>query len=1363
VPADLPDTGRPAESAVQPACAAPESRTEASCFALQRTDVRGTVGLLSAEPQGFGPEQLQAAYRLPSDTAGDGELVAIVDAFDHPTAEQDLAVYRQQFGLAPCTSASGCFTKVNQRGEQANYPVPNSGWAQEISLDLDMVSAGCPRCRLLLVEADSADMHDLGQAVNTAVQLGAKYVSNSYGNKHEVPIQNEYDAYYDHPGVAITVSTGDDGYGVAFPASSPHVTAVGGTSMVADDSERGYAETAWKGAGSGCSAYEPKPDFQADPGCDHRAVADVSAVADPATGVAMYDSYQFQGWAVFGGTSASAPLIASIYALAGSPVAGTEPNTYPYDSPSALFDVTGGSNGSCDPSYLCTGGPGYDGPTGLGTPNGVAAFRTGPHGTLSGTVRSAAGPIAGARVTAGERSTVTDATGSYSVSVPVGSYLVTASAYGFVDAHKTGVTVPDGGTVTVPFTLAAAKTATVSGAVRDGSGHGWPLYAKLTFDGVPGAPVYTDPVSGEYSVELPVAKTYTMHAAPVGTGYQRADRTIPLGNYDRVQNVDVGVDPETCDTAPGFVYDYNGVAEDFTGWIGTEAQHGWSITDGAGNGDVWAFDDPGGRGNTTGGDGTFAVMDDQAYGLDHSYDTSLVSPIVDLSTQSAPRIGFRTDFRGGARGTAAVDLSIDGGASWQTLWRQRAASPNGQISLPIPQAAGQPKVQVRFHYTGYWSFWWEVDDVFVGTRSCQPLPGGLITGTVTDRNTGDGIAGATVAGTDASTVTIATPEDGEHGDGWYRLFSPETGRQKLTASYGMYQPATTTATVRTNLIRRQNLALAAGRLRVKPAEVSVTQRVGDTRAHTVTVTNTGSAPAHLKLSEQPGHDQVDADGTTASGAAITDGAAVQHVTGHFSPERFARTTGARKKTASTRVAVPSAAVPASGGPAADPWQPVADYPLPIADNGMAVIGGTVYSVGGYDGVGDTAAGYAYDPVAKSWTSIPDLSTAREGHQVAAVAGRLYVTGGWGPDGLPLGTGEVYDPASRTWSPIATNPTPMAGAAVATIGSKVYLVGGCDSYDCANSEVMVYDTGADSWTRAADYPVKVSWAACAGIDGMLYCGGGQGISRPTTKANAYQPELDSWSAIPDMPHDFWGSSYTAANGEFLVSGGIIDVSTTLTNEGTAFDPVAGTWHSLPNANLARFRGGSACGFYRVGGGTSEDLPALAQGQLLPGYDLCGVADVPWLSSTRTSVDLAPGHSITLKVVTHAADTTALGVHRAQLLLTSDTPYALAPIEVQMTVQPPNGWGRISGTVTGSRCGAAAAALSGATVWVDGRAANYTLTTDDNGKYALWLDRANNPLSVTVTADGFRPGSATVKVRPGQTVGTDFALIAAGSCG
>jgi subtilase family serine protease len=372
----------PAHRVIRGACAL-DLRDGRSHCELKLLANLNRIPLASAAPAGgYGPSDIQGAYKLPSATAGRGQTIAIVDAYDDKTAEADLATYRSTYGLPPCTTANGCFKKVNQSGVQGSYPANNQGWGLEISLDLDMVSATCPNCHILLVEAKSNTNTNLYAAEDTAARLGATAISNSYGAS-ESSSDPSSNSHFNHPGIPITVSSGDGGYGVEYPAASPYVTAVGGTSLSKASNSRGWTESAWSGAGSGCSAYEAKQSWQTDSGCGKRTVADVSAVADPNTGVNVYDSnctglnkllgQCFSGWGIVGGTSASAPIIASVYGLAGNGSSVTY-GSYPYSHASSLFDVTSGNNGSCSGSYLCTARAGFDGPTGLGTPNGVGAF-----------------------------------------------------------------------------------------------------------------------------------------------------------------------------------------------------------------------------------------------------------------------------------------------------------------------------------------------------------------------------------------------------------------------------------------------------------------------------------------------------------------------------------------------------------------------------------------------------------------------------------------------------------------------------------------------------------------------------------------------------------------------------------------------------------------------------------------------------------------------------------------------------------------------------------------------------------------------------------------------------------------------------
>ena len=346
------------------------------------TSTPGSGACPNASISGYQPCDLQSAYQLPSTTAGAGETVAIVDAYDDPNAESDLAVYRSTFGLPACTTGNGCFRKADQNGG-TSYPRGNISWAQEISLDLDMVSAVCPNCRIVLVEAGSSSLANLAAAVAEAARLGANAISNSYGGSESASVVSTYGPTYDQAAVgrAVTASAGDSGYsaGPQFPADLSSLTAVGGTTLVAGGSARGWSESVWSGTGSGCSAYVAQPSWQSalglPAGCAMRVIGDVAAVADPNTGVAVYDSYHASGWLVFGGTSVASPISASVYALAGNTSSLTGASyAYNHDSSATLNDVMSGSNGSCSLAYLCTGEVGYDGPTGLGTPLGTGAF-----------------------------------------------------------------------------------------------------------------------------------------------------------------------------------------------------------------------------------------------------------------------------------------------------------------------------------------------------------------------------------------------------------------------------------------------------------------------------------------------------------------------------------------------------------------------------------------------------------------------------------------------------------------------------------------------------------------------------------------------------------------------------------------------------------------------------------------------------------------------------------------------------------------------------------------------------------------------------------------------------------------------------
>ncbi len=393
--------GQAACLAMRLVVSSPEAGPTAAAAAVQAAGGRA-IRMNKPYPGFLTPQLLHAAYEMPEETAAGGtQTIAVVDAYDDPTAEADLAVYDKQFGLPECTAENGCFRKVNEEGNSAPLPAVEGGWATEISIDVQMAHATCQTCKILLVEASTQEFSDLGAGVNAAAKLGATEISNSYGAADQGEYGTSNTTAYNHPGIVVTASSGDCGYlneaeycrneeppYAEFPADSPDVVAVGGTSLV----EAGgvWKSSAWDEGGSGCSVAFTAPlwqsavaNFSATRCGTGRAVADVSAIGDPETGVDVYDSTpEFTGapvgWGVWGGTSVSSPIIAAEFGLAGGGNGVSYPASTLYahaGHASALYDVVEGTNGVCLKATICEAAPGYDGPTGVGSPLGLEAFQ----------------------------------------------------------------------------------------------------------------------------------------------------------------------------------------------------------------------------------------------------------------------------------------------------------------------------------------------------------------------------------------------------------------------------------------------------------------------------------------------------------------------------------------------------------------------------------------------------------------------------------------------------------------------------------------------------------------------------------------------------------------------------------------------------------------------------------------------------------------------------------------------------------------------------------------------------------------------------------------------------------------------------
>jgi subtilisin family serine protease/N-acetylneuraminic acid mutarotase len=1075
-----------------------------------------------------------------------------------------------------------------------------------------------------------------------------------------------------------------------------------------------------------------------------------------APGVNVRSSLPGDSYGAIDGTSMAAPHVAGTVALLWSAAPTLVGET---DATRALLDQS-----AIDTEDLQCGGTAEDNNVyGEGRLDALALLQLAPvgdAGTLTGTVTDAGtgDPIEGARVTvtgASERELTTGPDGGYSVDLAAGDYTVTASAFGY-GSESAEVSVVAGETTTQDFALTASPTRTISGLVRDGSGHGWPMYAELTVQEFPEVSTFTNPFTGRYQLRLPAGATYTLLVEPRYPGYQPLTETVEVGDRNVVRDLAMTVDQESCPTAPGYEFGSDGLYETFEG--GT-VPAGWTVVDNVGNGQVWRFDDPADRGNLTGGTGGFAIVDSDFYGSGNSQDTELVSPVIDLSDVAEPVIRFHQDFNWfslGADEFADVDLSVDGGATWETVLHQSAGDVRGprEETIAIPQAAGEPDVRVRFHYgDATFEFWWQVDDVLVGSEiTCDPVDGGLVAGHVRDRNTGDGVNGASVTSVDDPTVTtetFATPDDPRRADGFYWMFSPLTGQQRFTAAAGGYSSATRAADVAPDWTTQRNFRLAAGQLSVDPGAVEAEIPMGGSAQRSLTITNTGTAPAQVELTERDGSFEIlRADETRLTeqeimagpGAEVrridlSDRATVAELASSFAPTRLG-----------------GAGSPAGPpAPSEEPWTDLPSLPRALMDNNVVTVDGKVYSFGGSTGSTSVPEVYEFDPATQAWTRLDDMPTGPR-HQAAegVIDGKVYLVSGWSDLDT---TTAIFDPASGGWSEGAPAPAGRSAAGSAVLDGQLYVIGGCTTGNCTPTSdgVFRYDPASDSWQTLASYPLPIAFQSCGAIGGQIYCAGGMtgtGDLVPTTDTYAYDPASDTWTQVADMPANLWGSGYFAANDLLLISGGLTG-PTTLTNEGYAYDPATDSWSELPASNNLAFRPGSSCGFYKVGG---DEAPGFFQPtdrvEVLPGFDRCGsTTDVPWLSVSPTTATLAPGESVTV-TVSMRADVAQPGTYTAGVRIGENTPYPVAPVDVTMTATPPDTWGKLMGTVTATDCGGDQAPLAEATVHLSTWAMELTLFTDEDGTYAHWLDHRHNPITMIVAKDGYQPQVRQVEVVAGE---------------
>ncbi len=955
--------------------------------------------------------------------------------------------------------------------------------------------------------------------------------------------------------------------------------------------------------------YAPNGKISADssrgPGPGEVNKPDVSA-----PGTAVRSSVPGNGYQVYSGTSMAAPHLAGTVALLWSA------------APSLVGDVSGtrlllDDTARDTADGQCGGDEDDNNVYGEGRLDALAVVEAAPQGTtgrLTGHVVDAESgeSVADARLTltgATNRQAVTDAAGDYSVALSPGAYQLAVTKFGYDDVTTT-VQIRAGDVVRKDLELVESPRVRVRGRVSDGSGHGWPVYARVD---VPGTPLrtFSDPETGRYELTVPAGHSYRLRTAARYPGYRTHTEDLTVDGA-MTHDVGVPVDVTTC-TAPGYER-AGGLSEDFGSASTTDR---WSVEDLADNGQTWTFGDLGGRGNLTGGAGRFAIVDSDHYGRDGTQNTALVSPSVDLGDAEEPVLEFATEFRRYWSTSAEVDVSVDGGATWKNVWRafETVRGPE-TIRVPVPQAAGQDDVRVRFHYLrASDDWWWQVDDVFLGDPTCAPVDGGLVVGHTRSTVTRKPLVGVEVKGAQSpiTATSVATPDDAATPDGLYWLFTPGAGRQQLTATLAGHIDAGARVQVVESQTVRQDLGLESGRLEPVPHSLTVEVRAGKVAQRRVTLANTGDASVRYDIEEVPGRP------VTSTGAG-------------------------------------------------DEWGRITPYPSPVSDSAAGVLDGTIYSFGGV-GAGERARadGYRYDEEAQEWVRLADLPIAHRKPAGGFVDDRFVLTGGWDQNDKLTGATSIYDPETDTWSEGAPNPQPWAAAGSAVLEGQLYVVGGCGAQgDCGQADVLRYDPAADEWSRAADYPQPVAWVACGTIGDRIYCAGGFGPEGDRLAAYAYDAGRDEWTPVADMPIDLWGSASSVSGDRLVMVGGITNKGSELTNESLAYDPVEDTWSRLPTPPYTFYRSTGVCGFTRIGGADNRAWGVTEVARLAMAGDCGQAGDQAWLRTAPSgTVPADRSRGVTLKF--DARKVPGPGVYDAYLRFREGTPYPTAPVRVRMVVR------------------------------------------------------------------------------------------------
>jgi N-acetylneuraminic acid mutarotase len=865
-----------------------------------------------------------------------------------------------------------------------------------------------------------------------------------------------------------------------------------------------------------------------------------------------------------------------------------------------------------------------------------------PIGTLEGTVTDSStnNPISGAHVSVAPlgASTVTDANGHYSLTLPVGTYDVTASAFGYVTQTANGVVITDGGTTTQNFALELAPSHSLSGTVSDASSN--PLAgATVTILGTPIPPETTD-ANGHYSFASVPDGAYDVRAQAgrcneaqtqhvVISSDTTLDFTLPQ-RHDNFGYFCQVVTPNYIegDTALSLSGDDNSMQVNLPfgfAFYGQTYNTAYVCT----NGHV-TFLNPGSFCPFSNGSIPSAGTPNAAiYPFwDDLYVIPGDSTMWTKLQGSAPNRQFVIEWRNVAffgDFSRRVDFEVVLYENGRILTQYRNIAADGReqgnsATIGIENAAGNDALQYSFN------------EATIGTPDFAVLyrlpPNGFVEGHVTDANDNLAVAGATVKALQNGSVVRQTTTDA-HGFYRMQLF---VGDYTVEASKTNYETGSANVTITEDQTTTQDFSLRTARGEVSPTSLEFIVPADQMRTKTIRLSNTGSLPMTWDVKES--------GGGAAMPSRAGQGSKLLRI--DLSKDELASPGWLGNKAPGHGPRVDA------GAPLAPTWSSIANYPSPIMDNSAAFIDGKEYVVGGFNfNVGVTNMGNVYDPGTNTWAPIANMPVAREKPGVAAVNGLLYVTGGWDSSGTPIAETDVYDPSTNSWSTVAPNPSPRAAPGVAVANGNIYVVGGCADAFCTPSATTVrYDPSSDSWDTVASYPTTDSWEACGGIIGKVYCSGGVSGGTTFRSGNVYDPGSDSWSPIADMPIDLWGSVSGGANGQLVVSSGVTNGFNTITNQGFTYDPSADSWTALPNAQFPRYRAGGSCGFYKIGGSSAGFTPT-PDSEKLSELDECGeFTDVPWLSESPDNGTINPGGHTDVQVT---VDTHGLspGVYQARL--------------------------------------------------------------------------------------------------------------------